>query len=190
MGAERGKETDVTMIVDRAGIWDAEQIADVAAVTFPLACPPDASEDDISAFIDGVLSADKFAEYLTDPARIILKVSQDSAIVGYAMLVDGAPTDPDVTAAVTLQPTTELSKLYVLPGNHGSGASAKLMAAAAQHARESGSSGMWLGVNQQNVRAQKFYAKHGFTQVGTKTFLVGAQLHHDFVMERALVDRN
>ncbi len=45
---------------------------------------------------------------------------------------------------------------------------------------------MWLGVNQENVRAQRFYAKHGFTQVGTKTFLVGTQLHHDFVMQRAL----
>ena len=100
------------------------------------------------------------------------------------MLVDDEPSDPDVKAAVTLRPTTELSKLYVLPGNHGTGAAASLMDAVVDHARRSGSAGIWLGVNQENLRAQKFYAKHGFTQVGTKTFLVGAQLHHDFVMER------
>jgi ribosomal protein S18 acetylase RimI-like enzyme len=174
----------VTITVDRAGIWDSEAIADVAAVTFPLACPPGASDDDISAFIDNVLSVDKFSEYLTDPTRTVLKVIRDGAIVGYAMLVDDEPADPDVKAAVTLRPTTELSKLYVLPGNHGTGAAASLMDAVVDHARRSGSAGIWLGVNQENLRAQKFYAKHGFTQVGTKTFLVGAQLHHDFVMER------
>ena len=174
----------MTITVDRAGIWDSEAIADVAAVTFPLACPPDASDDDISAFIDNVLSVDKFSEYLTDPTRTVLKVIRDGSIVGYAMLVDDEPADPDVKAAVTLRPTTELSKLYVLPGNNGTGAAASLLDAVVDHARRSGSAGMWLGVNQENLRAQKFYAKHGFTQVGTKTFLVGAQLHHDFVMER------
>ncbi|MCT6734236.1 MULTISPECIES: GNAT family N-acetyltransferase [Rhodococcus erythropolis group] len=174
----------MTITVDRAGIWDSEAIADVAAVTFPLACPPGASDDDISAFIDNVLSVDKFSEYLTDPTRTVLKVIRDGSIVGYSMLVDDEPADPDVKAAVTLRPTTELSKLYVLPGNHGTGAAASLMDAVVDHARRSGSAGIWLGVNQENLRAQKFYAKHGFTQVGTKTFLVGAQLHHDFVMER------
>ncbi|WP_279394170.1 GNAT family N-acetyltransferase [Rhodococcus sp. ARC_M6] len=174
----------VTITVDRAGIWDSEAIADVAAVTFPLACPPDASDDDISAFIDNVLSVDKFSEYLTDPTRTVLKVISGDAIVGYAMLIDDEPTDPDVQAALTLRPTTELSKLYVLPGNHGSGAAAALMDAAISHAQKCGSAGIWLGVNQENVRAQKFYTKKGFTQVGTKTFVVGAQLHHDFVMER------
>lgn len=174
----------MTITVDRAGIWDSEAIADVAAVTFPLACPPGASADDINAFINNVLSVDKFSEYLTDPTRTVLKVISGDAIVGYAMLVDDEPVDPDVRAAITLRPTTELSKLYVLPGNHGSGAAAALMDAALDHARRSGSAGMWLGVNQENVRAQKFYAKQGFTQAGTKTFLVGAQLHHDFVMER------
>eukprot|EP01133_Synstelium_polycarpum_P028291 gene28291-34294_t len=167
--AENAAETDVTITVDRAGIWDSEAIADVAAVTFPLACPPDASDDDISAFIDNVLSVDKFSEYLTDPTRTVLKVIRDGSIVGYAMLVDDEPSDPDVKAAVTLRPTTELTSL---------------MDAVVDHARRSGSAGIWLGVNQENLRAQKFYAKHGFTQVGTKTFLVGAQLHHDFVMER------
>ena len=84
----------MTITVDRAGIWDSEAIADVAAVTFPLACPPDASDDDISAFIDNVLSVDKFSEYLTDPTRTVLKVIRDGSIVGYAMLVDDEPARP------------------------------------------------------------------------------------------------
>ncbi|MEO6997186.1 MAG: GNAT family N-acetyltransferase, partial [Terracoccus sp.] len=45
---------------------------------------------------------------------------------------------------------------------------------------------VWLGVNQQNERAQRFYAKSGFTVVGTKRFLVGDRYEDDFVMERPL----
>ena len=102
------------------------------------------------------------------------------------MLIDGEPADPDVGRAVTLRPTTEISKLYVLPGNHGTGVASALMDAIVERAVAAGCAGLWLGVNQENVRAQRFYAKHGFTQVGTKTFVVGTQLHHDFVMQRAL----
>ena len=43
---------------------------------------------------------------------------------------------------------------------------------------------MWLGVNQQNQRAQRFYAKHGFAINGTKTFRLGAGIENDYVMVR------
>jgi RimJ/RimL family protein N-acetyltransferase len=39
-------------------------------------------------------------------------------------------------------------------------------------------------VNQQNLRAQRFYAKNGFERVGSKRFLVGGVYEDDFVLER------
>nr|WP_228002096.1 GNAT family N-acetyltransferase [Nocardia australiensis] len=168
--------------VDRAGLWDAEALSDVAAATFPLACPPNATVDDIDIFISDVLSGERFGEYLTDPTRTVLKAVADDDIVGYAMLHVGVPADPEVAEAVNLHPVIEISKMYVLPGHHGSGVSKALMLAALQRARAVGAAGVWLGVNQDNIRAQRFYAKHGFTPVGTKTFHVGNQLHNDFVM--------
>ena len=56
---------------------------------------------------------------------------------------------------------------------------------ALEWARSSGAAGVWLGVNQQNERAQRFYAKSGFERVGTKRFLVGGVHEDDYVMERA-----
>ncbi|MGW0249556.1 GNAT family N-acetyltransferase [Nocardia goodfellowii] len=170
------------VIVDRAGLWDAEALSDVAAATFPLACPPDATADDIDIFITEVLSGERFGEYLTDPAHTVLKACADGNIVGYAMLHAGVPADPEVAAAVNLSPVVEISKMYVLPGHHGSGISTALMRASLERAREEGAAGVWLGVNQSNERAQRFYAKHGFQRVGTKTFMVGRQEHHDFVL--------
>ncbi|WP_280402266.1 GNAT family N-acetyltransferase [Nocardia carnea] len=171
-----------TVTVDRAGLWDAEALSDVAAATFPLACPPGTEPDDIDVFLAEVLSGERFGEYLSDPARTVLKAVDNGEIVGYAILHGGAPADPAVAAAVALDPVIEISKMYVLPGHHGTGVSSALMKAALERARGAGYACVWLGVNQQNLRAQRFYAKFGFERVGTKTFTVGRQLHHDFVL--------
>jgi ribosomal protein S18 acetylase RimI-like enzyme len=179
----------VTTRVRRAVPDDADALAALAAITFPLACPPGSTRESQEAFIAQVLSPERFAEYLDDPARTLL-VAHDDALpqpVGYTMLVEGRPSDEDVRAAVRRHPTVELSKCYVLPGHHGQGVATALMAATLDAARRTGAAGVWLGVNQQNLRAQAFYRRAGFEIVGTKRFLVGDRLEDDFVLERALL---
>jgi ribosomal protein S18 acetylase RimI-like enzyme len=61
-----------------------------------------------------------------------------------------------------------------------------LLAASIEVAREVGAAGIWLGTNQHNVRAQRFYEKSGFERVGTKRFWVGDHWEDDFVFELAL----
>lgn len=161
---------------------DLPELADVAARTFPLACPPSVTAENIAVFVAENLSPHRFAEYLTDPDRIVLAARDGERIVGYAMLIRGVPDDEDVQRAVSPRPAIEVSKMYVLPESHGTGASSALMTEALTLARETGYRCVWLGVNQENRRAQRFYAKHGFAVTGTKTFRVGAGIENDFVM--------
>jgi GNAT superfamily N-acetyltransferase len=107
-------------------------------------------------------------------------------MLGYTMSVDAETSDADVAAALTVRPSVELSKFYLLAEAHGTGASAALMAATLDAARARGAAAMWLGVNQENARANRFYEKNGFVQVGVKHFLVGENLEDDFVRERVL----
>src|SRR4051794_39554208 len=172
--------------VRTAGPSDVPVLAAVAAATFELACPPSMSRHRVDAFVAEVLSAERFADHLADPARQLLLAERDGTALGYAMLVAGEPQDADVRAAIRLRPTVELSKIYVLPQAHGTGAAGLLMARALEWARKAGAAGVWLGVNQQNERAQRFYTKSGFERVGTKRFLVGGQHEDDYVFERAL----
>ena len=165
---------------------DVPALAEVAAATFVLACPPSMTVDRVDAFVEDVLSPARFTDYVTDPDRHVLLAERDGVALGYAMLVAGDPQDDDVRAAVRLRPTVELSKIYVLPQAHGTGAAALLMSRALDWARDSGAAGVWLGVNQQNERAQRFYGKSGFDRVGTKRFLVGGVYEDDYVMERPL----
>ena len=166
---------------------DAALLHSVAAATFALACPPGTTAESIADFIRTHLSEDRFAGYLADPSHeLLLAEDDDSVAVGYTMLVFGDPTDSDVLAVVTARPTVELSKFYLLQTSHGSGVSAILMDATVERARLSGAASVWLGVNEHNARANRFYEKNGFVNVGTKHFLVGDKLEDDFVRERTL----
>jgi ribosomal protein S18 acetylase RimI-like enzyme len=160
---------------------DSPLLHRLAAATFALACPPGTTLEAIDDFIAVHLSEQRFTHYLADPVRDLLLVEADGEALGYSMLVSGDPTDDDVLAVVHARPVTELSKFYLLQSAHGSGAAATLMTASVERARERGAASVWLGVNQHNARANRFYEKSGFVTVGTKRFLVGGKWEDDFV---------
>ncbi|WP_433793692.1 GNAT family N-acetyltransferase [Actinoplanes sp. CA-252034] len=174
----------MTTITRLARTGDEEALHDLAARTFGLACPPGTAQADIDAFIAKNLSVESFAGYLADPARILALVSVDGEPTGYSMLVGGPIADPDVAAVVDQATSIELSKFYLAPERHGTGAAAALMTATLAAASGTGAASCWLGVNQRNVRAAKFYAKHGFEIVGVKRFLVGSEWHDDHIRQR------
>lgn len=172
---------------------DAELLAALAAQTFALACPPGTDPADIAEFLATVLSTDGFTTFLADPTHTILLAEDldvadapEPAPVAYAMLVSGEITDPDAARVVTAAAPLMISKFYALPDQHGRGVARVLMEAVLAHATHGGHDVLWLGVNQENTRARRFYEKAGFAVVGPKRFTVGSQVHDDFVMARAV----
>lgn len=163
----------MAILVTPAAPGDADELAAVAAATFPLACPESVTADDIAAFIAANLSADRFTDYLADSGRVVLKAGEHGRIIGYTMLIREADH-------------VDLSKMYVLPEHHRSGAAAALMESGIAWASATGAAEVRLGVNQNNTRAQRFYRKHGFDVIGTRTFRLGAGTQDDFVMGRPL----
>jgi len=173
------------MNVEIPGPADLAELAAVAAITFPLACPPGVTDENANAFIAANLSVEAFVGYLDDPDRVVLIARDDTRILGYAMLIRGVPEDADVQQAVPLRPAVEISKMYTLPDVHGAGVSAALMAESLRHCIQLGAASVWLGVNQENQRAQRFYAKSDFRVSGTKTFRLGDSVENDYVMVRS-----
>ncbi|MFV0494371.1 GNAT family N-acetyltransferase [Mycobacterium sp.] len=161
-------------------------MAAVAARTFPLACPPWSRPEDIAAFVDAQLSPECFAAYLSDPRRAVIAARNPDGIAGYVMVIRGVPNDDRIQRAVPLRPAVELSKLYLLTDFHGTGISAALLDAAISAAFDWGARCIWLGANEKNLRAVRFYRKHGFTVTGAKTFQMGSFVEDDYVMVREL----
>ncbi|QIK83406.1 N-acetyltransferase [Sanguibacter sp. HDW7] len=164
---------------------DADALAALAALTFPLACPPGTDPADVAAFVRGNLTAPHLAAHAVDPSCDLLLVADDAAPgapLAYALVLDDAPP----ATAVVPAPSRMLSKLYAHPDMHGTPVASQLMAAVLDASRSRGAAAVWLGVNQLNERAQRFYAKHGFEVVGTKHMQVGDRTHDDYVLARAL----
>lgn len=168
---------------------DAEAVASVAAVTFPLACPPGTTTESTDAFVAANLTPAHFADHITASDRDVL-VARDAgrAILGYTLVVHSEPSDPEVREVVPMRPVTEVSKVYVLESAHGSGTAQALVAASLDRAFARGSVAAWLGVSNVNVRAQRFYTKSGFRIVGRKSFWLGGIEERDYVMVRDLTD--
>jgi ribosomal protein S18 acetylase RimI-like enzyme len=176
----------VSVSIRRATPADAPALASVAAATFALACPPGTTEANIALFIETSLSQQSFEAYLAkDSHRLWLAEDADEP-VGYAMAVHGEPTDPDIHAAVVSRPTLELSKIYVRESHHGSGVARHLLDEVLAEAVASSAHSVWLGVNQQNTRANRFYEKQGFVLRGTRFFQVGDSTEADYVRELPL----
>ncbi|MFC4556113.1 GNAT family N-acetyltransferase [Georgenia faecalis] len=162
---------------------DADALADLAARTFHLACPPTLGAEAIEAFVTEQLGADRFAASLADPERLVHVAEEELApgltrLVGYTLVVLGAAPP----AGAPLEHPAELSKCYVLPEHQGSGVAGRLLAAATAAAREHGARTLWLGTNRANRRAQRFYARHGFVRAGSRRFTVGGEEQDDVVM--------
>ncbi len=181
---------ETTIAIRIAGRADAAALAELAAETFPLACPPSTTEEAVASFIAEHLSLERFTSYLDDPRRTLLVASEPGdRLVGYTMLVAGErgePGDADAAAAVVGRPTIELSKFYTRAAAHGTGVAGPLMAATLDAAVSTGATSVWLGVNEENARAIRFYEKHGFAKVGRKHFTLGDRIEDDWVLEQPL----
>ncbi|GAA3593693.1 GNAT family N-acetyltransferase [Klugiella xanthotipulae] len=178
------------VVITPATSRDAEALSILAAITFPLACPAGTPEESIREHIERNFTSERFRGYLADPAYDILVARAGEGageLLGYTTTIHGVPTDEDVVRAVGTGPVAEISKVYVHPDAHGRGVSAALMTETLDRIGARGAETAWLGVSEFNARAIRFYAKSGFARVGRKSFLLGSEMQHDFVLARPVV---
>lgn len=159
-----------TWVVRRAVVTDAAQLAEVAADTFALACPPGFDAEAIARHIRHRLSADAFRINLADVGQEYIVAVVGDRAVGYLSLGTGRP------------PLLELQQIYVRSEYHGSGLADELIRLALRRAAELGFAGVWLGTSKVNARAITFYRRHGFVITGERVFLVDDVPNDDWIL--------
>lgn len=180
--------TDMEIVVRPGTAEDAAALAQLATLTFPLACPPHHTPENISAHINRVLSEEKFREYASGEDFALLVADMQGMLVGYALVDFREPDDPDVEVYLAEQyPVAELSKLYVHPEFHGVGIAHTLLDQALLRVAERSITTVWLTVNQLNARANAFYEKSGFANIANKTYRVGDVIDDDYLRVRSLI---
>lgn len=178
---------DATFTIRRGDLEDAEQLAALAAVTFPLACPPETTPENIALHIAQHLGPAQFQSDLQTDGIVFYLLEVDDELAAYAMLVRGTEldVDPELSGIDSRNPV-ELRRIYVAPQWQRTGVARALMDRCIFHARTHGYDTIWLGTNEANERAMAFYVRKGFLVVGERDFTVGEAVEHDHVLARWL----
>ena len=172
-----------------AQLEDTVAVSELAARTYPDACPSNLPQEAIDEHIATQLSADVFDALISDPERHRLFVAEVwGGLVGYVLTHVG----PDALPSDLVRPgrveegSAYLSKCYVDAAWRGSGIADVLLERAVADAGQAGHRAIVLGTNRGNKGAQAFYKRHGFRRRSTRTFDVGGVTNYDVVMVRDL----
>jgi len=169
------------LMLRRATVADADALAAFGRRVFDDWYRPDNTAEDMELHLAATYGADLQRAELESSDVTVMLVLDGEAIAGYAFLQRGLRVavvgGPDPWAVV---------RFYVDRPWHGRGVAGALMTAAAAEARAGGCRTLWLTAWEQNPRARAFYAKVGFHDVGTDTFLLGRSPQVDRVLVRTL----
>lgn len=160
---------------------DVDAVAQVAAATFPDACPPTTTRAAMDEHVRTHLSREVIAGWIArEEFSVHVAEAPDGRLLGYCMAERDPAPEPAVTEALGPDaPVGCLSKLYVLAEARGTGVAGALMAAGLDALRAAGRTHAWLGTNVENHRANAFYERIGFRIVGKRTFLVAGNPETD-----------
>jgi ribosomal protein S18 acetylase RimI-like enzyme len=174
--------TDASFQIRRAGPADAAPLAELAARTYTDTFADSTDPKDLELFLAKSYGVPQQTRELTDPDAITLVAEGERGLAGFAQVRRGAA--PSCVQGPA--PIVEIWRFYVDRDWHGRGVAQRLMAAAWDAARELGARTLWLSVWEHNARAQAFYAKFGFRDVGSKDFWVGTDCQTDRIMQTAV----
>ena len=169
------------LIIRRAKMDDAGLLAELGARTFSETFAADNSPADMAAYLASSFSEAQQAAELSDSDSTFHIAETNGVAVGYAMLRSGSVLD-----SVTDDEPIELVRLYVSRKHLGGGVGAALMRVCINEASRRGHRTLWLGVWEHNHRAQAFYRKWNFHEVGTHIFQLGEDAQTDILMERSI----
>lgn len=172
-----------TVSIREATLADAKPLTDLSYTTFwdAFAHHPKNAPDDLAHYMRQAFSIEQISFELAEPNATFLIAEINDKPAGYAKLIAGSIED-----GVTADRPIELSRLYSHQEYLGKGVGQNLMDACFEYARAHDHDVMWLGVWEFNPRAQRFYEKNGFQQVGRHVFQLGSDPQTDILMQTGI----
>ncbi|GAC94755.1 hypothetical protein PHSY_002328 [Pseudozyma hubeiensis SY62] len=143
--------------------------------------------EDMQDYLKTSYSTDRIESEITDTQTFLFYTARDNQthkLLGFVQL-NRASEEP----CLQIKPphTIELQRIYTDSKAHSRGVGSKLMAKALEYSIDQGYKAIWLGVWEENLKAQKFYLeRHHFDKVGEHDFTIGSCVQTDWILERHL----
>jgi ribosomal protein S18 acetylase RimI-like enzyme len=172
---------DVTPKIRLAAAADANLLSVLAAATFYEAYFEQDNSENLAGYIIDAFNIPQMETELNDPNATFFIAELNDRAVGYAKLREGTTAE-----GVEHEKGIEINRIYVLEKVQGKKVGLSLIEKCFEAAIEKGFEIIWLGVWEENLKAQRFYAKLGFEKVGKLFFEYGDEVGTNFVLKRNL----
>lgn len=180
--------------IRKATASDSKALAALGTEVFTATFAHSCTKEQLQAFLDEAYTPEAIAKDIADSSKDVLVATEDDndsssstpgeggKLLGFMYLTRGS-SEPCVDH---LERPVELQRLYIALGAHGKGLGKALSLAADARAREQGFKTIWLGVWEENHKAQAFYRKMGYERIGEHVFDVGGDLQTDEIWWKPL----
>lgn len=167
----------------QATMQDAEKVAQLSYKTFWDAFHehPANAPDDLADYMEKAFSLETVRAELKEENSIFLIAEIENETAGYAKVILG-----NIEDGISAEKPIELNRLYSHQKFLGKGVGKHLLDECFRIGRQNGCDVIWLGVWEFNPRAQAFYKKHGFYEVGKHVFMLGSDPQTDLLMQKNL----
>ena len=178
----RGARLPVTATIRSAQADDLRPLVDLARQTYVAAFGHTFTPDDLAAHLEANLSEACVRGWL-DEDTVLLAVAEDR-LVGFA---HAGPVYPGAFDGLAGPADAALWRLYVIAEFQGSGIGERLLRAALAAPTLASAPNVYLDVWEENLGAQRLYARHGFRLAGRYLLETqsGVGAGYDLILVRA-----
>jgi len=167
------------VIIRRANAADAETLSALSRDTFTETFGHLYAPADLRDYLDASYAPARYAAQMEEQGCALWLLEDEGRARGYVM------AGPCKLPHAGVRPgDMELMRLYVHRELQNGGHGARLFAQAMEWIAANGPASCWLGVWSENLGAQRFYQRHGFTKVGEYLYEVGNASDLEFIFRR------
>lgn len=173
--------------IAKANLATATRLADLGRQTFSETFAASNTPGNMAAYLAASYSPELQLAQLQDSSITCLLAEMQGQTVGYALLQENSRLGLSEDAPASRQ--LEIKQLYILEDWIGTGLGKALMQRALDIAQASHATAVVLGVWEHNQRAQAFYQRFGFREVGEVAFTLGEDVQRDLIYRKGLAGR-
>lgn len=171
------KELSIDLVKDE----EVTILRDLAIQTFTETFGGHNTDEQLQEFFEQDYTLEVLGKELKSTENEVYFLRRDGEVVGYLKVNWGE----DQTEQ-ELEDSFEIQRIYILNAYQGHGLGKFLFEFALERAYASGKSWAWLGVWENNLKAQALYRKYGFEKFSEHSFAVGDLVDTDWLMKKAL----
>ncbi|MCK1192323.1 GNAT family N-acetyltransferase [Streptococcus uberis] len=171
------KELSIDLVKDE----EVAILRDLAIQTFTETFGGHNTDEQLQEFFEQDYTLEVLGKELKSTENEVYFLRRDGEVVGYLKVNWGE----DQTEQ-ELEDSFEIQRIYILNAFQGHGLGKFLFEFALERAYASGKSWAWLGVWENNLKAQALYRKYGFEKFSEHSFAVGDLVDTDWLMKKAL----